>query len=146
MLIQEVLARRDHQLITIRPEDTIETAASILSSNNIGACPVRDEGGKLAGVLSERDIMRALAAQGGKVTALRVRDLMTTEVATCRLSDEVKAANDTMARRHIRHLPILDGAGELVGMFSMRDIIECLLEQKEMEVNVLRDISIARAS
>lgn len=145
MHIHEILDKTDRKLITARPEDTVETAASRLANNNIGACPVRDESGALVGVLSERDIVRAFAEKGGKVTLLRVRDLMTRDVAVCRPADTVREAKELMTRRHIRHLPVVDGDGGVIAMLSMRDIIECSLEQAQMEMNVLRDYAIARA-
>lgn len=144
MYIRDILDKNERKLITARPEDTVETAASRLANNNIGACPVRDEHGALVGVMSERDIVRAFSESGGKVLSLRVRDLMTRDVAVCRLDDEVREAKETMTRRHIRHLPVVNDDGSVVAMISMRDVIECHLEQTQMEVNVLRDYAIAR--
>ena len=144
MLVIDILNKDDRKLITARPEDTVETAASRLSNNNIGACPVRDEAGALVGVLSERDIVRAFAESGGKVLTLRVRDLMTRDVAVCKPTDEVRSAKETMSRRHIRHLPVIADDGSIMAMLSMRDVIECHLEQAQLEMNVLRDYAIAR--
>jgi CBS domain-containing protein len=145
MHISDILNKDERQLITARPEDTVETAASRLSDHNIGACPVRDESGQLVGVLSERDIVRAFATSGGKVLTLRVRDLMTRDVATCKPDDEVRAAKELMSRRHVRHLPVVADDGAVIAMLSMRDVIECHLEQAQLEMNVLRDYAIARA-
>lgn len=145
MYIRDILDKKGHKLITTRPEDTVETAASRLSNNNIGACPVRNENGVLVGVLSERDIVRAFSESGGKVLNLRVRDLMTRDVAVCSADDEVREAKEVMNRRHIRHLPVVAADGSVVAMLSMRDVMECHLEQTQMEMNVLRDYAIARA-
>lgn len=145
MLVREILDKKDHKLIATRPEDTVETAAARLTNNNIGACPVRNENGDLVGVLSERDIVRAFAENGGRVITLRVRDLMTKDVAVCSSEDDVIDAKKLMGRRHIRHLPVVTPDGVLIAMISMRDVFECHLEQAQMEMNVLRDYAIARA-
>ncbi|MCB2100743.1 MAG: CBS domain-containing protein [Rhodobacterales bacterium] len=143
MNVLDILKRRDRSLVTNRPEDTVETAATLMSSHNIGALPVRDGNGRLVGVISERDIVRAFASKGGKVLTLRVQDLMTRDVVTCTPEDTVKRARQLMSQRHIRHLPVVDG-DTLCGMISSRDVMECHLEQTELEVNVLRDYAIAR--
>ena len=143
MIVQDILKRRDRSVVTIRPEDTIETAATLMTSHNIGALPVRDGDGALVGVMSERDIVRAFAAKGGQVLTLRVRDLMTRDVVTCAPADDVKRARQLMAQRHIRHLPVVE-EGALCGMISSRDVMEGHLEETELEVNVLRDYAIAR--
>lgn len=145
MYIRDVLDKKEHKLITVRPEDTVETAASRLANNNIGACPVRDADGSLVGVLSERDIVRAFSESGGQVLSLRVRDLMSRDVAVCKIDDTVNDAKEIMNRRHIRHLPVLADDGRLITMMSMRDVMEVHLEQAQMEMNVLRDVAIARA-
>ncbi len=142
MLIQEILDRKGSGLITNRPEDTIETAAALLASNNIGALPVRDGDGNLIGVISERDIIRGLAQHGAKVRSLRVEDLMTRGVVTIAPTDQVKDAMAVMTMRHFRHLPVVkDGA--LIGMISSRDVMKYRLEQTELEKNVLRDYAMA---
>ena len=139
-----VKAWADH-LVTSRPEDTIESAATLLSTNNIGALPVRDVDGRLVGVVSERDITRAVARHGVKALALRVADIMTHDVVTCGPDDSVKSVMETMTRRHIRHLPVVE-KGELVAMLSQRDLMQALVEQTALELNVLRDYVHAKRS
>ncbi|MCP5366303.1 MAG: CBS domain-containing protein [Hyphomicrobiales bacterium] len=143
MIIKDILKRRDRGLITNRPEDTIEAAAMLLASHNIGALPVRDGDGDLIGVISERDIVRGFAEHGGKVSALLVRDLMTRDVVVCSPNDDIKHARRLMKQRHIRHLPVVDD-GRLCGMISSRDVMESRLEETKLERDVLRDYAIAR--
>ncbi|MHA1597474.1 MAG: CBS domain-containing protein [Alphaproteobacteria bacterium] len=143
MSVQNILDRQQFDLITIRPEDTIETAAKLLTSNNIGAIPVRDSEAKMVGVLSERDLVHGYADSGAKVMSFTVADLMTTKVTSCRPDDSVKDAMKKMSKLHIRHLPVLDGDGSVIGMISQRDVMEIRLEQSEMEASELRAYAIA---
>jgi CBS domain-containing protein len=142
MLVKDILENTGRALITNRPEDTIEAAAMLLSTNNIGALAVRDADGALVGVISERDIVRAFAEHGGRVQALRVRDLMTRDVVTCAPTDTVKDAMGRMNQRHIRHLPVVQD-GDLRGMISSRDLMASRLDETRLERDVLRDVAIA---
>jgi len=136
------LLRLDSQVVTIRPEDTLETVATMLASNNIGALPVRNAKGDLVGLISERDIVTAFARKGAKVLKLQVRDMMTRSVITCGPDETVKEIAEAMSRRHFRHMPVVSD-GELVGMVSVRDVLGQRLEQSELESNVLRETVIA---
>ncbi len=142
MQIQEILDKKGRGLITNRPEDTVDAAATLLATNNIGALPVRDGDGNLIGVVSERDIIRSMAQHGAKVRSIKVADLMTRSVVTIAPADQVKDAMAIMSKRNIRHLPVVKD-GVLIGMISSRDVMKCRLEQTELEKNVLRDYAIA---
>lgn len=143
MSVRKLLDKKGSSLVTARPEDTVETAATLLFTNNIGAVPVRNENGDLIGVLSERDIVRGIAQRGGKIFRLLVRDLMTENVVTCKPEDPIKDAMSMMMKRHIRHLPVVDEDG-LCCMISLRDLLQSRLQETETEVNVLRDYAITR--
>jgi len=142
MTVLGLLNRHDAKIISVRPEDTVETAATLLTSNNIGALPVRDGDGGLVGVLSERDIVHALAETSDRLREMLVESLMTRDVITCRPADTVKEVMEIMRHRHIRHLPVVE-EGKLVGVISQRDVMENRLEQAELEKNVLRDVALA---
>jgi len=141
--IQKIIDRKGSRLITIRAEDTLETAAMLLTSNNIGAVPVRDAGGAMVGVMSERDLVRGYAENGAAVMSFTVQDLMTAEVTSVQPGESVKAAMEKMSKRHIRHLPVVDENGALLGMISQRDVMESRLQQTEMETDELRAYAIA---
>lgn len=142
MTVQSLLKNDRAKVVTCRPDDTVELVARLLTKNRIGAVPVIDGKGKLVGVISERDIVRGLSETPAKVADRRVKELMTADVATCRPTDHVKDVMAVMARRHIRHLPVLEN-GELRDMLSQRDVMISRIEQTELEVNVLRDYAIA---
>ena len=140
MKVQSLISK-DAKLITVRPEDTAETTAIVLTSNNIGAVPVRAGDGTLVGLISERDIVRGFSRKGAKVLQMKVRDLMTASVITCASTDTVKEVANIMIQRNIRHLPVVD-EGELVAMISLRDVMKNRLAQTELEANVLREAMI----
>ena len=141
MKVQSLISK-DAKLITVRPEDTIETTSIVLTSANIGAVPVRAGDGTLVGLISERDIVRGFSRKGAKVLQMKVRDLMTASVITCTSTDTVKEVANIMIQRNIRHLPVVD-EGELVAMISLRDVMKNRLAQTELEANVLREAMIA---
>jgi CBS domain-containing protein len=143
MTVQNILDRQQIELITIRPEDTIETAARLLTTNNIGAIPVRDSEARMVGVLSERDLVHGYAKHGAGVMSFTVKDMMTAKVTSCRPADSIKDAAMKMSKLHIRHLPVLDDGDGVIGMISQRDVMEIRLEQTEMEASELRAYAIA---
>lgn len=145
MNVQEILNQSKVQLIACRREDTLETAATMLASANIGAMPVRDESDHLIGVISERDIVRALARHPSDMRKLTVSDIMTHDVATCTPEDDIKHVLEVMDRRRVRHLPVVDKGG-LLGMISLRDTIRFRLNDAQAEINVLRDYAATRTS
>lgn len=145
MKIADILRQKGSSLITILPTDSIAVAARTLAENRVGALVVRDRRGQLAGILSERDIVRALAGHGAKVLEMRVADLMTREVITCRPSDPVRDIMARMTLRRIRHVPVVE-EGLLVGIVSIGDVLKSRLEEKSQEVAVLRDINLVKAS
>lgn len=143
MLVRELLSKRSTDVITIRPEDTVQTTAQILAANNIGAMPVCDFEGNLIGVISERDLARSFTRPGSQpLRELKVADIMTRNVITCSPDDDVRDAMRQMSARHIRHLPVVEG-GKLCCMLSSRDVLEAVMAELTLERNVLRDVAIA---
>ncbi len=141
MKISELLKTTGLAVITIRDLDTVETASTLLATNNIGALPVRDEHGDLIGVISERDIVRCFAADGAKVHLRLVRDLMSSKVITCDPDGDVNQAMAVMSQRRIRHLPVVKD-GQLLGMISSRDVMGAVIAETRLERDVLRDVAI----
>ncbi len=143
MTVEKFLARQK-MVIACRPEDTVQAAAMLLSSNKIGAMPVRDEAGRLVGILSERDIVQAFATRpAAEIMSLHVSDLMSRDPVTCRPTDTMLDAMQIMTRNRFRHLPVVDDEGQVVGMLSIRDALEAKLRDAELEAGVLRDSFLA---
>jgi CBS domain-containing protein len=137
MKVRQLLQRTKLKLVTCEPSDGIERIAAMLSDESIGAVPVMD-GRTIMGILSERDVCRALGHHGEDAAAMKVRDFMARDVAVCDPEDSVKSAMQTMMRRHIRHLPVVEHKN-VIGMISLRDVLQAILEETRMEADVLRD-------
>ncbi len=144
MTVGDYLEKRNQNVITCRPEDTVQAAATLMSSNRIGAMPVRDTEGQVVGMISERDIVRAFSTHSARLVDLLVADLMTKKVITCTSKTTIREAMETMSSSRIRHLPVFHNE-EFVGVISIGDTLATMLEAKKMEADVLRDIAIARA-
>lgn len=142
MKVREYLATLKRVIITCRPEDTIETASTLLATNHIGAMPVRDATGAIVGMFSERDIIRAFAQRGAEVGRLLVGELMATKLVACTPDDTMVTARKLMKANRIRHLPVMEGS-RLAGLLSISDALEAILQDTDMEVHVLRDHVIA---
>jgi len=143
MKVREYLGTLKRVVITCRPEDTVETAATLLVTNQIGAMPVRDANGRIVGMLSERDIMRGFSQQGTQIDRLLVGDLMAKKLITCTPDDAVVAARKVMKVNRVRHLLVMEN-DHLVGLLSISDVLEAILEDTDLEVHILRDHALAR--
>ena len=143
MKVSEILKRKGTAVQKIRPETTLGEAARELSEANIGAVLVCDVRGTVLGVLSERDIVRRIAAEGPGALELAAGEAMTSRVVSCRPDDAVDHVMSVMTHRRIRHLPVMVG-DELLGLISIGDVVKNVLEEMQLEVNVLRDYARAR--
>jgi CBS domain-containing protein len=142
MRVADVLQSNRQTLQTCIPEESITSICTRLSNLNIGAFPVCDAHGALVGIISERDVVRAFAKDGARLTDMHVRDLMTREVKTCGLETPMVDAEKLMHKLRVRHLPVMDG-GKLVGMLSIRDVMVWRQQEARDEANVLREAMIA---
>jgi len=143
MKVELILQRKGNDVISLRPEDTVQTAAAILSTNKIGALPVKNGSEELVGILSERDIVKGLYKSGAGCINLLVSDLMTTKVATCTVSDKVKDVQQVMHNGRFRHVPVIKD-GKLYGVVSQGDVMHVCIEQAQTEASVMRELAIAR--
>ncbi|KAB2850124.1 MAG: CBS domain-containing protein [Hyphomicrobiaceae bacterium] len=142
MKVREYLGRLRRVIITCRPEDRIETAATLMATNHIGAMPVRDENGKIVDMFSERDIIRAFSESAMMVTRLAVGDLMTKRLIFCGPDDTMAQARKMMKANRVRHLLVMED-GELEGLLSISDALEAMLQETDTEVHILRDHALA---
>ena len=143
MLISDVLGVKGANVVTVRPDQTVQEAVERLAEHRIGAVVVTDFN-KPVGIFSERDLVNRLAKSGVQAYGYEVQDLMSTPLITGRIDDTIEHALTLMVHRRIRHLPIVNGAA-LLGLVSLGDLIKYRLDQKELEANVLLDITRMRA-
>lgn len=140
MRISEILHRKGRRVVKIRTVDPVETAVRRLSEERIGALVVEDRWGALAGILSERDVVRSLAQHGAATLACEAHELMTPEVTTCGPEDRVDAVMAVMSAHRVRHLPVME-SGQLIGIVSIGDLVQAKLDEARTEADVLRDLN-----
>lgn len=124
MRIQEMPEFRNRDAVLARTQDTtVAEAVKAMSDKNYGSCVVTDGNGKLAGIVTERDIMRRVV--NGKLDAARTKlsDVMTANPKTAKADDDVMDCLRQMSNGRFRHMPVVDGAGKLVGMTSQGDFV-----------------------
>lgn len=137
MGIAAILSGKRPDVVTIAPDAKVSDAAALLTTRRIGATVVMLDG-VLLGVMSERDVMRALAVNGAAALTMAVRDVMTSPVITIGPGDSVAGALGLMTERRIRHLPVVE-SGKLVGIVSIGDLVKARIEEAEQEALALKD-------
>jgi CBS domain-containing protein len=144
MKVQNILkAKKNAGVLTVQPEYTILKLVQLLQLEGIGAMVVSRDGHSFEGIISERDVVHALAVDGTKILALHVSAFMTRAVVTCSPDDTIAAVARMMTEHHVRHLPVIDGEKRLVGIISIGDVLKHRIDEVQFEANVLRDIAIA---
>ena len=140
MLIETILEEKGRACATVRPDTTVAAAVALLAERGIGAVVVEDLKGGIVGIFSERDLVKLLAARGPAALPVKVREVMTSPVITCKPDDRIDAVMAIMNGRKLRHMPVVVGGG-LAGMISLRDIARYRLSEKETEAATLLDLS-----
>lgn len=129
--------RASADIISCAPEDSLHDAVLILAERRIGAMPVMDKG-EVVGIISERDVMYCLAAEGGAALAKPVREAMTAPVVTVECSVSCDEALALMSARRFRHLPVVEN-GKMRGFLSIGDLVKSRLEEVSDEADAMRD-------
>lgn len=139
MNVQTILSSKGSEVATIAPEATLADASTVLRELGFGALVASGDGASLDGIISERDIVRSLAADGAGALDLTVGSCMSSDVVTCGSGDSIESLMSLMTERRIRHLPVLDDAGTLVGMISIGDVVKFRLVELERENDQLHE-------
>ena len=124
--------------VCIEPAANLSAAAELLSAHRIGAVVILGAGGRLAGILSERDIVRALSEHGAAALTLSVGQVMTRDVATCGEDDTIASIMERMTEGKFRHMPVVT-KGQLAGLVSIGDVVKQRVEEIEHESEAMRD-------
>ena len=138
MFVKNILVGKRGNVVTIEPTADLTAAVKLLAERRIGAVVILGANHRIVGILSERDIVRALAAHGPTALNKPVGQVMTRDVATCGEDDSVASIMERMTTGKFRHLPVI-AEGELVGLISIGDVVKQRVEEIESESEAMRD-------
>lgn len=139
MQVQIVLQEKGADVVTTTPDTSLRDVIALLDEARIGAVVVSADGHRLDGILSERDVVRAIARHGAGALDRPAREVMTTgELYTCGPDDTVESLMSTMTERRVRHIPVLVG-GEIGGVVSIGDVVKSRISVLEDETRALHD-------
>ncbi|HTP93004.1 MAG TPA: CBS domain-containing protein [Xanthobacteraceae bacterium] len=138
MTVRSILAGKGREVTSIEPAATLKSAVQLLAERRIGAVVVLGADRRIVGILSERDIVRALAERGAAILEEPVSQLMTRKVSTCPESETVSAIMERMTAGKFRHLPVVEQS-RLVGIISIGDVVKHRLTEMERESAAMRD-------
>ena len=137
MNVAGILALKGREVTTITAGALVSEAVARLASRKIGALVVAGQDNRVEGIISERDIVRAIGKQGAGILANAVSSLMTREVVSCTESDTINDVMGRMTRGRFRHLPVVED-GRLAGIISIGDVVKARIEQVEREAEEMR--------
>ena len=132
MRVSHLLVNKGHDVATISQGRSVAEAVALLKERGIGALVVTGANPPLVGILSERDVVRALATNGEAALRMKVSDLMSKEVSVCTADSELTTVMVTMTERRFRHVPVIDG-DRLIGIISIGDVVKARLEELETD-------------
>lgn len=128
MSVAAILQSKGNTIVSVLPETPLMEIVTTIASRRIGAVLVCDQPGELVGIVSERDVVKALAAKGTGLDVLAARDVMTPNVTTVTPQTSINEAMELMDKGYFRHLPVLD-QGSLVGIISVRDVVRARIDK-----------------
>ena len=137
MNVNAILKSKGTKVVTARPEATVAALSERLRAEGIGALVVSEDGKTIAGIVSERDIVRGLAEHGAAVLDRKVGDIMHRDVVTSTGDEDIEAVMGKMTRHRIRHLPVVEN-GKLCGIISIGDVVKHRLDELESETQAMR--------
>ncbi|MFA5958310.1 CBS domain-containing protein [Hyphomicrobium sp.] len=137
MIIAQILKSKGRGVMTAAPADTLQEITLRLASRKIGAIVIL-ENGNVAGIISERDIIRLIAEHGPKALDMQAKDGMTRNVISCTRDCTLDEVMETMTKGRFRHVPVMED-GALVGIISIGDVVKHHISEVELEVTAMRD-------
>ena len=137
MNVAAILKGKGRAVVTTRPDTSLQAVAEKLAAKKIGAIVIAAGDGRIAGIISERDIIRAIAAGGPNCLSRPVSEFMTRQIVTCRESDTLDQLMATMTALRFRHVPVVED-GALAGIISIGDVVKHHIAEVEMEASALR--------
>jgi CBS domain-containing protein len=137
MILEQILREKGGQVYSVAESASLKEAAELLDQRKVGAMVILNEAGTVIGVISERDIVKAVARSGAAALKQPVADSMSRHVVTAKPRETIEAAMDRMTDRRIRHLPVVDG-GRLMGVVSIGDLVKWRIAEATAEVAAIR--------
>jgi CBS domain-containing protein len=138
MTVRTILADKGREILTIEPAATLTEAAKLLAERRIGAALILGADLRLVGIISERDIVQAIAARGTTALDEPVSQTMTRKVETCNERETISSIMERMTKGKFRHVPVVD-QGRLIGIVSIGDVVKHRLQEMECESAAMRD-------
>jgi CBS domain-containing protein len=142
MFVSDILGQKGGLVFTVTPGTSVAQISQQLSTRRVGSVLVLDDDSSVAGIVSERDLVRVFASHGAKAMELEARHVMTRDVVTCDPDDSIDQVMGTMTRGRFRHLPVVRH-GELLGLVSIGDVVKARLEEAEHETEALKAYIVA---
>jgi CBS domain-containing protein len=142
MKVSDIVKTKGDRVMTVRPNESVGALVHRLRMARVGAFVVSEDGNRVLGIVSERDVVGCLAEHGRDAPDVKVEEIMSRGVITCRPTDSLTVIARQMTENRIRHLPVIDN-GVLAGMVSIGDVVKHRLAEMELEAHVLRDIAVA---
>jgi CBS domain-containing protein len=136
MIIRDILNLKGSTIFSIAPDGAVSDAVATMVKHDIGSLVVLD-GGKMAGMLTFREVLQGLNARGGNLGDLTAGDVMVTEPLTCRPDDTSESLRESMANQHVRYVPVMEN-GELLGVISFHDIAKAAIKEASFENRLLK--------
>lgn len=138
MSVTTILSAKGRDVVTIQSSASLLDAARSLSTHKIGAIIVSDDDVSVSGIVSERDIVNAIAKNGAEVLLRSVSNFMTKDVITCQDHDVINELMEKMTKGHFRHLPVVND-GKLDGIISIGDVVKMRIAEAQTEADAMRD-------
>ncbi|QJP12473.1 CBS domain-containing protein [Starkeya sp. ORNL1] len=138
MTVRAILDSKGHDVLTIRPDSSLRDAVQLLAEHRIGAVVVTDGVGQVAGILSERDVVRVIGKDGPGRLDDAISTVMTAKVITCNGTETVHEVMELMTGGRFRHIPVVE-RGRLVGIISIGDVVKYRVAEMERESQTMRE-------
>ena len=139
MQVIDILRQKGRDVVFLTADANLSDATILLAAKRIGAVVVKSATGGVAGILSERDVVRALAVERVRALVQPISTYMTQSVATCTELDTVEALMEMMTQGRFRHVPVVDDSGKLCGLISIGDVVKAHIEETTREASNLRE-------
>ena len=142
MFVSDILTQKGGLVFTVTPGTTVSQIAQQLSTRRVGSVLVMSGNDEVAGIVSERDLVRAMSLHGASALDLEARHIMTRDIVTCDPDDSIDQIMEIMTRGRFRHVPVVRH-GELLGVISIGDVVKARLEETRHETEALKAYIVA---